>query len=164
MMLHSLKFAGRRAFEFLRMAIYVPPCLIVGKAVAVVLLGASDPMSRHFQPISIEVPDHCRGENPEVRYTRAIHRPWSGRFDTRFDLVDDASVAPMLCPYPGLGIDLHAKPRGESRLPFSAFFQCPATLPAGRWQGRVTWTRIEPWRPLQTTTLATNEFTVRDCR
>lgn len=153
-------YAGRRALPLLRIALWLPAAIIIIGESIKTANSALHPFTG-FTPISVNVPNHCSGENPVVHVTRFVRQSMRGRFHTQFESA--SSAAPPRCAHDAQTRAYKPKPESFFATDMNDYFRegraCP--LAPGRWRGEITWTFERPWHLDAEVKITTNPFEVR---
>lgn len=152
---------GNLATTF-RWLAFLPFLLLVGQQVMYEWNTYADPISNVFRPISISIPDHCRGHDPQIVVHRFIGAPFEGRYHSQIEDVNGGQ--PVIDDYDSPWFNYKPKNSTEYRPLFFRYFGKPLDIPPGRYVAEFTWTIRRPAHRLVAVTLRSNEFTVRDCK
>ena len=158
----AIKIANRRLWTFTKRMAWLPLWVIVGQAAIITFNTANDDVSNWFKPVSLKIPNHCEGEDPEVQYTRQILKEFPGTYQGYFTSTPVGSfpvnasgtinwsykVKPLATVKPKL-YDLMGS-KGEKLSP-------------GPWYATIDWT-VErgPWMTKGSATLHSNAFIIWD--
>lgn len=121
-----------------------------------------DPPSSYFMPYSIIIPDFCVGDDPQIRYTRAIHKPFTGQFSTRYEAVDRETFPLVL--YSSAWFSYKPKALSTVVVLLSDFMGRDPALSPGSYVAVVEWTMRRRWHSDAQIVRASNPFTVTDCK
>jgi len=161
-MLEAMQDAGTRFLTSLKWLMFIPFTLVMVQQAMYEWNARTVPLRTVFDPISITIPDHCAGNDPEILYRRKLAGTFTGRYHSSLERrrEADAPVASFDSPWfqypPRLGLDY--------RRPLSEFLGFKHVAEPGPYQVVVTWNIRRPGFRDEAVSLASNEFIIKDCQ
>lgn len=155
---YGIRIANLRAAWLIKTTIYCVLAFWAGLFVfkTVMLL---EPVGHYAKWISIEVPDHCEGTDPEIVVSRILKRPFRAHWYIQAENDRDPNRPPE-CSNDEFTAYAE-RPMITVQVPLSNYLGRQCFIHPGRWHLEVRRTIINPWRwPREAPLQRSNSFTV----